>query len=400
MLKHNRGMLKPIFLILLLLPISQFAFAENIPDYNKPYAPIFFNKPIYSWTEKVEITIIAPSWNTGKNLIDSIGGDPNYSVNIYTNSHQLKEYKLYETDPSSGVFSGEIILTGFLHDVNGDGIDDTDPRTLGGGPNGGYLQSEEDSGITVSFEFADGVILSESAKIEWNIGDLQIIDVTEESAEIKLFDRDMNLNPENIDTININVFSENDNAGVNIEIIETTEDSGIFEGIITITKDDQSSGNRLYALPDSEITAKYTDRTLPKPYNTNDDLDIFAQENVISNIPTSERLIMNELEILSQNGELIERLEIGQTGMLFSKVKNAIDFSQEFTYIVQIKNEDNNVISLSWVTGETMPSQELGMSVSWMPQEPGKYSIDRFVWNTIKESIPLTNAVSTEILIQ
>ena len=263
MLKHNRGMLKPIFLILLLLPISQFAFAENIPDYNKPYAPIFFNKPIYSWTEKVEITIIAPSWNTGKNLIDSIGGDPNYSVHIYTNSHQLKEYKLYETDPSGGVFSGEIILTGFLHDVNGDGIDDTDPRTLGGGPNGGYLQNEEDSGITVSFEFAEGVVLSESVKIEWNVGNLEIIDITEEAATIKLIERDMNLNPESIDTINIQVFSENDNAGIDIEITETTEDSGIFEGIISITKDDQSSGNRLYALPDSQMTAKYTDRTLP-----------------------------------------------------------------------------------------------------------------------------------------
>ncbi|MBT3743604.1 MAG: hypothetical protein HOF81_03230 [Thaumarchaeota archaeon] len=389
-----------MFLALLLIPIAQFAFAEEIPDYNKPYAPIFFNKPIYSWTEKVEITIIAPSWNTGINLIDSIGGDPNYSVNVYTNNHQLKQYKLYETDPSSGIFTGEIILTGFLHDVNGNGKHDTNPRTLGAGPNGGYLQNEEDSGITVSFEFADGVVLSESAKIEWNVGDLRIVDVTEESAKLKLFERDMNLNPESIDTVNIEVFSENDIAGINLEIAETTEDSGIFEGIISITKDDQSSGNRLYALPDSQITAKYTDRTLPKPYNVNDDLDILAQKIVISNIPTTERLSMNELKILSQNGELIERLDIGKTGMLFSKVKNTIDFSQEFAYIVQIKDEDNNVISLSWVTGETMPSQELGMSVSWMPQEPGKYSIERFVWNSIKGAIPLADAIYTEILIQ
>jgi len=393
-------MLKQIFLALLLIPIAQFAFAEEIPDYNKPYAPIFFNKPIYSWTEKVEITIIAPSWNTGINLIDSIGGDPNYSVNVYTNNHQLKQYKLYETDPSSGIFTGEIILTGFLHDVNGNGKHDTNPRTLGAGPNGGYLRNEEDSGITVSFEFADGVVLSESAKIEWNVGDLRIVDVTEESAKLKLFERDMNLNPESIDTVNIEVFSENDIAGINLEIAETTEDSGIFEGIISITKDDQSSGNRLYALPDSQITAKYTDRTLPKPYNVNDDLDILAQKIVISNIPTTERLSMNELKILSQNGELIERLDIGKTGMLFSKVKNTIDFSQEFAYIVQIKDEDNNVISLSWVTGETMPSQELGMSVSWMPQEPGKYSIERFVWNSIKGAIPLADAIYTEILIQ
>ena len=393
-------MLKQIFLVLLLLPVSQFVFAEEIPDYNKPYAPIFFNKLIYSWTEKIEITIIAPSWNTGMNLIDSIGGDPKYAVNIYTNNHQLKEYKLYETDPSSGIFTGEVILTGFRHDVDGDGVSDTNPRTTGNGPNGGYLQNEEDSGITVSFEFADGVVLSESAKIQWNKGDLRIIDITEDSVKVKLIDRDMNLNPESIDTVNIDVYSDNDSAGINLEIAETTEDSGIFEGIISITKDDQSSGNRLYALPDSQITAKYTDRTLPKPYNTNDELDIFAHEVIISSIPSTERLNMNELKILAQNGDVITELDIGQTSMIFSNVKNVLDYSQEFAYIVQIKNENNDAVSLSWVTGEVIPSQELGMSISWMPEEPGKYSIDRFVWNSINESIPLTDKVSTEILIQ
>jgi hypothetical protein len=393
-------MLKEIFLLLFLIPVSQFAFGEDIPDYNKPYAPIFFNKPIYSWTEKVEIRIIAPSWNTGMNLIDSIGGDSNYAVNIYTDNHKLKEYKLYETDPSSGIFTGEVILTGFLHDVDGDGVYDTNPKTIGDGPNGGYLQNDEDSGITISFEFAEGVVLTESAKIQWNEGDLRIIEISENFAKVKLFERDMNLNPESVDTVNINVFSENDSAGINMRIAETTEDSGIFEGVISITKDDQSSGNHLYALPDSQITAKYLDRTLPKPYNTNDELDVFAHEIIISNMPSTARLSMNELEILAQNGNVIVELDVGQAGMIFSNVKNVLDYSQEFAYIVQIKNENNHVVSLSWVTGEVIPSQELGMSISWIPQESGKYSIDRFVWNSVRGAIPLTDVVSTEILIQ
>jgi len=393
-------MIKCIFLFLFLIPFSQLAFAEDIPDYNEPYAPIFFNKPVYSWTEKIEITIIAPSWNTGMNLIDSIGGDPNYAVDIYTNKYQLKEYKLYETDPSSGIFTGEIILTGFLHDVNGDGIDDTNPRTLGGGPNGGYLQNDEDSGITVSFEFADGVVLSESAKIQWNKGDLRITEVTEDSAKVKLFDRDMNLNPESVDTVNIDVYSENDSAGISLEIAETKENSGVFEGVVSITRDDQSSGNRLYALPDSKITAKYSDRTLPRPYNTNDNLDIFADGIIISNIPTTERLTMDEVGLLAQNGDSIEELSIRQTGMIFSKIRNTQEFNQEFTYIVQIKDENNDVVSLSWVTGQAIPSQELGMSVSWIPEKSGKYLIERFVWNSIKGVIPLTDVVSEEIFVR
>ena len=382
------------------MPISQLAFANEIPDYDKPYAPIFFDKPVYSWTDKIEITIIAPSWNTGMNLIDSIGGDPNYAVDIYTNQHQLREYKLYETDPTSGIFKGEIILTGFLHDVDGDGDYDTNPRTTGSGPNGGYLQNEEDSGITVSFEFADGVVLSESAEIKWNKGDLRIVEITEDSAKIKLFERDLNLNPESIDTVNVDVFSDDDSAGVSVEIAETKEDSGIFEGIISITRDDQSSGNRLYALPDSQITAKYSDRTLPRPYSISDNLDIFANGMIISKKLSTERLTMDGLNILAQNGQPINKLGIGQTGMIFSNVKNELDYKQDFAYIVQIKDKNGNVVSLLWVTGQVIPSQELGMSVSWTPEKYGEYTIDRFIWNSIKGAIPLDNSSSTKILIQ
>jgi len=393
-------MLKIILALLFVIPISQVVYAEDIPDYEKPYAPIFFNKPVYSWTEKVEITIIAPSWNTGMYLIDSIGGDPKYSVDVYTNNHRLSEYKLYETDPASGIFTGEIILTGFLHDVDGDEVEDTNPRTLGKGPNGGYLQNDKDSGITVSFEFADGVILSESANIEWNLGDLQIIEVTEDTAKIKLLDMDMNLNPESIDTVDIDVFSDNDGAGINLQITETTENSGVFEGLIFLTKNDQSNGNRLYVLPDSNIIAKYSDRTLPSPHNTNDKLDIFADEVVVTKTSSTERLIMEKTEILGQNGNVVESVVVGQTNMIFSKIKNTIDFSQDFTYIVQIKDENEDVVSLSWVTGQTIPSQELGMSVSWIPEKSGKYLIERFVWNTIKGAIPLTDSISEEIVVK
>ena len=156
----------------------------------------------------------------------------------------------------------------------------------------------------------------------------------------------------------------------------------------------------MYALPDSEITVKYSDRTLPRPYNTNDDLDIFAKEIVITNINSTERLVMEEIGILQQSGDSIEELVVGQTGMIFSKIKNEVDFSQNFTYIVQIRDENGYVVSLSWVTGQTIPSQELGMSVSWMPEKSGKYLIERFVWNSLKDAIPLTDSVSEGILIK
>ena len=63
-----------MYLSLLLFPLILFpAFGESIPDYDQPYAPIFTDKTVYTWTDKIKISIIAPSWNTDKYLIDSIG---------------------------------------------------------------------------------------------------------------------------------------------------------------------------------------------------------------------------------------------------------------------------------------------------------------------------------------
>ena len=49
-----------LLLSLLLLP----AFGQTVPDYDDPYSPIFTDKPVYSWTDKMKITIISPSWNS------------------------------------------------------------------------------------------------------------------------------------------------------------------------------------------------------------------------------------------------------------------------------------------------------------------------------------------------
>jgi len=181
-------------------------YAESIPDYQNPFAPIFTDKPVYSWTDKIIISINAPSWNSSPNQIDSIGQSESHSIKISSGENFLKPYRLTETSPNSGIFSGEIILTGFLHDVDGDGIFDTNPKTTGDGPTNGFLESDNDDSITISFEFADGVILVESFPISWNHGTIQFSKDTflsNDTIQIRVIDSDLNLNPEMIDTVPI-----------------------------------------------------------------------------------------------------------------------------------------------------------------------------------------------------
>ena len=69
---------------------------------------------MYTWTDKIRITIVAPSWNADRYGIDSIGTQEGHLIKISTSNKELEPYKLTETEPSSGTFTGEVILTGFF----------------------------------------------------------------------------------------------------------------------------------------------------------------------------------------------------------------------------------------------------------------------------------------------
>lgn len=380
-----------------------FASAQEIPDYDKPYAPIFFDRPVYSWTDKIKIKIIAPSWNTDKDLIDSIGDDNENPIKISTRSHSLEPYRLTETDVSSGIFTGEVILTGFLHDADGDGDFDTTPRTVGTGPTSGFLEVERDSAVTVSFEFADGVVLSESVPVSWNIGTVDFendIFFSDDAVIVRVIDLDMNLNPESIDQIPVEVFSDSDVGGITANAIETSESSGSFIATISLTQNSASSGNRLYAIPGDGISARYSDYTLPKPYSESDNLEIQAQSRVESSIPSTQRLENSEINISDSFGNNLSSFSSNQQVQLVGSLSNLQEFDQKFVYLFQVKNSQNSVVSLSWIQGQLSSGQNLNVSQSWIPKNSGDYVIETFVWTSLKDPTALSNPITRSISVE
>ena len=388
-----------LLFFLILLP----AFGQTAPDYNDPDSPLFTDKPVYSWTDKMKITIISPSWNSDKHLIDSIGETSEHPIKIATSEHSLEPYRFTETDVNSGIFTAEVILTGFTHDADGDGDSDTTPRTIGNGPTSGFLEVDRDSAITISFEFADGVVLVESVPVSWNVGTINFIKdlfYLENSAVIRVIDVDMNLNPEALDQLPIQIFSDSDVAGIDVNAVETSESSGSFIATISLSQNSPSSGNRLYSLPGDEIFAKYTDYTLPKPYSKSDNLAIDTIARVESSIPPIDRIknfpitfsdgLGNPLQLFSQNSQM----------QIVGTILNEHDFKQKFVYLFQVKNDENIVESLSWIQGEISPQQNLDVSQSWIPKKSGIYKIETFAWNSINDPTALSPSMSTLINIQ
>ena len=378
------------------------AFGESIPDYNEPYSPIFTDKAIYSWTDKIKITIIAPSWNTDRHLIDSIGDTEDHPIKISTSEHSLKPYRFTETDVNSGIFTAEVILTGFLHDADGDGDIDTTPRTVGTGPTNGFLEVDRDSAITISFEFADGVVLVESVPVSWNLGTIQFskaIFFPDDSVIIRVIDFDMNLNPEALDQILIQIFSDSDIAGIEVNAVETSESSGSFVAAIYLSQTLPSSGSRLYSLLGDEIFAKYDDHTLPKPFSTSDNLEIETFARIDSSIPPIMRLENSQILLSDSLGNQLQSFSSNKQLQIIGTVTNDHNFKQNFVYLFQVKNSMNYVESISWMQGELYAKQSLDVSQSWIPKKSGTYQIETFIWNSLNDPIALAPVMSTLIIV-
>ena len=390
----------PFLLFLLFFP----AFAqEPTPDYDNPYVLIIFDKDVYSWTDKVRITIIAPSWNENTNGIDTIGKHEGRFIKISTGEHFIEPYTLAETEPNSGIFRGKITLTGFLHDVNGDSKKDTNPRTLGSGPNNGFLEVMRDDKITLSFEFADGVVLTKSTSISWNEGKIEFdsdhyfIDST---ATVQVIDPDMNLNPEIVDTLVVEVTSDSDSAGIQVNAIETSETSGIFEGTFLFSSTQESGGKRLFAVLGDSIHAKYKDATLPLPYNIQDTLDIISESKLESSIPLLERVTISDVYLADRSGNPVQEIREENSFQIVGTVHNNQNFEQSFVYIIQIKNQEDITMEISWIQGELSANQTLQVSQSWMPDSAGEYKVETYVWNSLKDTLPLTPNLTMTVPVQ
>ena len=80
-------------------------------------ATVSLDKKVYTWTDKVFITITAPDHNFDSDLIDEIGDTRDDPVKISTRENSIDHYRLVETGTDTGIFTGLQIdpLPVYLH---------------------------------------------------------------------------------------------------------------------------------------------------------------------------------------------------------------------------------------------------------------------------------------------
>ena len=372
-------------------------------------ATIELDQKVYTWTDKVYITIVAPDHNFDSGLVDKIGDTDDDPLIVQTRTQKLTGYTLAETGTDTGIFSGEVILKGYTYDADGD-VDTGDSSgndvtsitaATGSGPADGALKSTDDDGLTVSYEFnADDVIVG-SALVRWNIGEAQWLESSYpagSSGVIRVVDPDMNWDPENVDNFNVDVWSSSDQGGVSVTITETNEATGTFEGTVTFTVDDESSGHRLRVAEGDTITVEYDDNTLPGPdYSSGDSLSITGTSIIGTVVPPLERAPAANARVVDSFGNSLSEVSVDQQVQIEADLVNGQDKDQSFAYLVQVQDGNGVTVSLAWITGQLAAGQSFSPALSWIPSSAGTYEATVFVWESVDNPTALSDTVSTSI---
>jgi len=120
----------------------------------------------------------------------------------------------------------------------------------------------------------------------------------------------------------------------------------------------------------------------------------------ISALEALDRVLVSSQRLVNAFGEQVyEHVNINQQVQVATDIANGQDEEQLFVYIVQIKNEEGHVVSISTIAGELQPVQSFNAALSWRPTIAGTYTAEIFVWESLVEADALTKPISLEIFV-
>ena len=111
-----------------------------------------------------------------------------------------------------------------------------------------------------------------------------------------------------------------------------------------------------------------------------------------------ERATINDPRLENASGApVVDNVNENQQIQISADVVNHQVKSQNFVYLVQIKDKTDVVVSLGWISGQLSPEQKLSPSLSWTADESGEFTAEIYVWDGLKNHSALTKYTTLQI---
>ena len=369
-------------------------------------ALIELDKAVYNWTDTVYITITSPDHNNNSSTEETIGTSA-LPVQATSRNGQMcttsgsKYFVAAETGVDTGVFTAEIALLGYqLTQAH-----NTPPDTVGAcsqtdSTAGQLLTLGQTDGVSVSYEYTNNVVVVASASILFNIAEASWDTSAASaggSAVLTVTDADENTNNAVVNTFTVAVYSDSDNGGFKLTMVETDEDTGVFEGTAYFTSSGATSGSNLRVSEGDTVTAEYDDKTLPEPYTDSDTLTMASTLTIGTAYPPLERAPAANARVVDAFGSSVAEVTVDQQVQIAADVSNGQSTDQAFAYLVQVQDENGVTVSLAWITGSLTAGQSMSPALSWTPSASGSYTATVFVWESVDNPTALSPTTSVTI---
>jgi hypothetical protein len=365
---------------------------------------IMFDKEAYTPFDRVIVTIIDPGANTNSDSKDKLDGSQGKGrVKIVVGGTS----KTAGQDPGIDIFEETDNNSGVFKYKDSKGIKITDINS----------NAKPGDSIRVEYRSPDREIeISKSVPIIFSNGTISLDKDSYkpgETAVITINDPDENRNPDIPDQFEVKVVSTTDPAGISVTVRETGDRTGVFKADVILTTD-LSSGSRLQVREGDQITAIYTDETLPNAQTikmelvnrdnvtdlrTLQTLDVQASAVVGVLLAPTERTTVAKPSLRDQAGNVLQQASVDVPVSIASSIKNNTQQPQKFVYIVQVKDADGFVVSISTVGGTLPAGQSFDVSASWTPTAAGTYTVEVFVWSELGKPSPLSKVETATVTV-
>jgi len=180
-------------------------------------------------------------------------------------------------------------------------------------------------------------------------------------------------------------------------LVETATDTGVFKGSFKMPSQIcNEAGTKLISPAGGSIEVSYFDfrdssgqpreigLTFPKSTKSQEQIKIEGES--VPNISVTKTQMKDSFD-----RPILQKPLVGQKIRFVTEISNGDDKkSQTYSYIIQVKDENNKIIDLRWIDGAVDPANKKITEIFWQPTLSGKYTVEIFVWDGIDSAIPLS----------
>lgn len=145
------------------------------------------------------------------------------------------------------------------------------------------------------------------------------------------------------------------------------------------------------------IIASTEDYTAMLTLNGENIIPVYEAPKLDIGSPMSNAISISNVRLVDENSNPVSDVRVNKAIMLQSIIKNNLSTDQKFTIIYQVKDADSTQVMLFWNSSRIPASESLDTAISWVPEREGNYTLQIFVWESLKNPVPLSQFYESTI---